>query len=159
MRHGCAAYALAPSPRAHPTRRRAVTAFSVHLLTFLWACAAGGITLNLCYTGPFKATMQVTSYIAMGWAALLCFGDMWERLLPHPTALWLLVGGGVSYTVGVIWFVKDARSCGVPDHTIWCAAAHARARALRMCALDAALTRAPPLPSRPAGISGCSRAP
>ena len=93
--------------------------FSVYLLSFLWLCGIGGIILNLCYSGPYKVAMQVTSYVAMGWAALLCAGDVYERLLPQPSALWLLVGGGVSYTVGVIWFVKDSRSCGMPDHTIW----------------------------------------
>lgn len=94
-------------------------AFGVYLLSFLWLMALGGICLNLCYHGPGKVAMQVTSYIAMGWAAVLCMGDMWARLAVHPPALWLLLGGGVSYTVGVYWFVKDARSCGVPDHTIW----------------------------------------
>ena len=43
---------------------------------------------------------------------------MWSRL-HYNEARFLLVGGGVSYTVGVIWFIKDGRSCGVPDHTIW----------------------------------------
>lgn len=45
--------------------------------------------------------------------------DLWARLVSHPLALYLLVGGGLSYTVGVYWFIKDGRSCGVPDHTIW----------------------------------------
>ena len=93
--------------------------FSVYLLSFLWLCALGGICLNLCYHGPFKNGMQVASYIAMGWAALLCMSDMFERLGPNPAAIWLLIGGGVSYTVGVIWYVKDGHSCGLPDHTIW----------------------------------------
>ncbi len=33
--------------------------------------------------------------------------------------LLFLFGGGVSYTIGVTWFVRDGRTCGVPDHTIW----------------------------------------
>ena len=43
--------------------------FSVYLLSFLWLCGIGGIILNLCYHGPMKVGMQVTSYIGMGWCA------------------------------------------------------------------------------------------
>lgn len=38
---------------------------------------------------------------------------------PHPEAFWLVVIGGVSYTIGVPWFARDGQICGVPDHTIW----------------------------------------
>lgn len=41
--------------------------YSRYLLSFLWVCAIGGIILNLCYHGPMKVAMQVTSYIGMGW--------------------------------------------------------------------------------------------
>ena len=94
-------------------------AYSRGLLGFLWVMAGFGIALNLCYQGPFKVTMQVSSYIGMGWAALLCFGDLAERLSPNPEAMYLVVGGGIAYTIGVPWFIKDGRTCGVPDHTIW----------------------------------------
>ena len=93
--------------------------YSVGLLSVLWLCALGGICLNLCYHGKHKVGLQVSSYIGMGWAALFAFGDIWARLSPRPLSLVLLVGGGVAYTAGVPWFVRDRRTLGVPDHTIW----------------------------------------
>lgn len=93
--------------------------FSTWLLGFLWVMSFLGICLNICYSGKMKVCLQLSTYLGMGWAVLLCFGDMVARLSPHPEALWLLVGGGVSYTVGVPWFIRDKRFLGVPDHTIW----------------------------------------
>ena len=40
-------------------------------------------------------------YLAQGWAGVLAFGPMVEAL--SSTALWLLLAGGVLYTVGVIF--------------------------------------------------------
>ena len=93
--------------------------FSVGLLGFMWAMCVAGIALHLTYFGPFKTGMQVSSYIGMGWAALLCIGDIFERLGPRPFSIFLLVGGGIGYTGGVPFFIKDKRTLGIPDHTIW----------------------------------------
>ena len=93
--------------------------FSVGLLAFLWIMAACGVALQLCYHGPLKVGLQVTSYLGMGWAAVLCASDMWERLAVHPQALFLIIGGGLSYTGGVPFFIKDGRTLNIPDHTIW----------------------------------------
>ena len=54
--------------------------FSFYLLGFLWIMSVLGIALNLCYHGPGKVAMQVTSYVGMGWAAVFCFRDMMDRL-------------------------------------------------------------------------------
>jgi len=95
--------------------------YSVWLLGFMWFMAIGGIVLHLTYYGPFKTGLQVSTYIGMGWAALLCIGDIFDRLgaIEHGMGMWLMVGGGVMYTAGVPFFVKDARTLGIPDHTLW----------------------------------------
>ena len=39
----------------------------------------------------------------MGWLVIFHVGDLWE-VLPAP-AFWLLVSGGVSYTVGALFYI------------------------------------------------------
>jgi hemolysin III len=61
----------------------------------------------------------------MGWAALVCIQDINDRLgaidkvAGIGQGVWLLFVGGVLYTVGVPFFVRDKRTIGIPDHTIW----------------------------------------
>ena len=99
--------------------------YSTGLLGFLWLMAILGIVLHLTYYGPFKTGLQVSTYIGMGWAALVCIQDINDRLgaidkvAGMGTGVWLLFVGGVLYTVGVPFFVRDKRTIGIPDHTIW----------------------------------------
>ena len=95
--------------------------YSSGLLCFMWLMALGGIVLHLTYYGPFKMGLQVSTYIGMGWAMVVCIQDVFARLgaVAGGTGVWLLVGGGVLYTAGVPFFVKDKRTLGMPDHTIW----------------------------------------
>jgi len=92
--------------------------FSVGLLSFLWAMSAAGITLYVRYHGPYKVALQVASYLGMGWAIVVCMGDVVNRMSERPNGLAMIIGGGVAYTGGVPFFVRDKRTCGVPDHTI-----------------------------------------
>ncbi len=99
--------------------------YSRGLLGFLWFMALAGIVLHLTYYGPFKTGLQVSTYIGMGWAALVCISDINDRigavdpLWGMGTGMWLMVVGGVLYTAGVPFFVRDKRTAGIPDHTIW----------------------------------------
>jgi len=95
--------------------------YSTWLLGFLWLMALAGIVLHLTYYGPYKTGLQVSTYIGMGWAALVCITDINARLsaIDDGLGMWLLLGGGVMYTAGVPFFIKDSRTIGVPDHTIW----------------------------------------
>jgi hemolysin III len=52
-------------------------------------------------------------YLGMGWAALLCLPQMKERL--PIGCIQLIVLGGVAYTAGVPFFVRDNNL----DHAIW----------------------------------------
>lgn len=93
--------------------------WSTWLVIFMWCMAFAGLALAIFYHGKLKTGLQVASYIAMGWSALLCMHDLWARLCNTPFALVLLVGGGVAYTAGVPFFARDKRTLGIPDHTIW----------------------------------------
>ena len=78
-----------------------------------------GIAGHVLYNGPYKVSLQVSSYVLMGWACVFCAVDIVQRLSPQPLGLAMLVGGGLAYTGGVPFFVRDQRICGVPDHTVW----------------------------------------
>jgi len=93
--------------------------YSVGLLVFLWVMAGSGIMLAAMYDGPYKIGMHIASYLGMGWACLICAGDIYTRLSPRPWGLWNLVIGGLLYTLGVPFNVRDKRTLGIPDHTIW----------------------------------------
>ena len=50
---------------------------------------------------------------------VLCSWPIYERMAPRMTGLWLLLGGGILYTAGVPFNVRNKRTLGIPDHTIW----------------------------------------
>ncbi len=78
-----------------------------------WGVAIFGIILKFLYPGKFEK-LSLFLYVIMGWMILIAF----EPLVHHmPTdGLWLLVAGGLFYSFGVIFYVKDAKPY---FHTIW----------------------------------------
>jgi hemolysin III len=88
--------------------------FSYGLLGFLWLCGGLGIFVEAFYpTWRWKSTFSLSMYLGMGWAALLCLPQMQERL--PVGCIHLLILGGVAYTAGVPFFVRDNNL----DHAIW----------------------------------------
>ena len=78
-----------------------------------WALAVGGILTELLVR-PRKEWLAVTITLLMGWEIIFCIKPLYDRI---GTLAWvmLLIGGG-SYTVGVIFYVMDR----VPYmHTVW----------------------------------------
>ena len=72
-------------------------------VSVMWLCAAVGVVIKLCW---FNAPrwLQTVLYIAMGWAVLLDISIFKEM---SGIALFLLVAGGISYTIGgIIYIVK-----------------------------------------------------
>jgi hemolysin III len=88
--------------------------FSYGLLGCLWLFGGLGIAVEAMYpTWKWKGTFSLSMYLGMGWAALLCLPHMKERL---PTGcIHLVVLGGVAYTAGVPFFVRNNNL----DHAIW----------------------------------------
>jgi len=93
--------------------------YSVGLLSFLWAMAFCGIMLAALYDGPYKIGMHIISYLGMGWACIICAQEIYERMSPDIWGLYNLLLGGILYTAGVPFNVRDKRTFGIPDHTIW----------------------------------------
>ena len=84
------------------------------LFGLVWGLAVAGITLKIIY----KASHPILStalYLVMGWLAVITVEPLLSNM---PTAgLFLLIAGGLSYTVGVAFFAADSR---IPyGHLIW----------------------------------------
>lgn len=71
------------------------------LLAFVWAFAVFGIAMKVIFRGKYNA-VGVVSYLAMGWIGLIAVQPLYLALGVAP--LLLVVLGGVSYTLGVIFF-------------------------------------------------------
>ena len=74
---------------------------SLVFVSIMWACAAIGILIKLCW---FSAPrwLQTVLYIAMGWAILFDISIFKEM---SGVALFLLAAGGISYTIGGIIYI------------------------------------------------------
>lgn len=79
----------------------------------IWALAVTGVIFKLFFIHRFEI-MSVLIYVAMGWLAALAFKPTLEALQGGGMA-WL-VAGGLSYTVGVIFYAWR----NLPyHHTVW----------------------------------------
>jgi hemolysin III len=80
---------------------------------FEWACAVAGITLYSA-NSKFLKKAELAVYILMGW--LIVFGaPRLARVIPLPSIIFLF-GGGLAYTLGVVWYVQNARR---GSHVVW----------------------------------------
>ncbi|SEA80347.1 MULTISPECIES: PAQR family membrane homeostasis protein TrhA [Acidovorax] len=84
------------------------------ILVLVWLVAAAGMALKAMgrLSSPWLST---GAYLAMGWLVLLAAVPILERA-SAAGAQWL-VAGGCSYTLGVVFFVLDARIRYA--HAVW----------------------------------------
>ena len=69
------------------------------LLSVVWGGALAGILLNLFWpTAPRWLTTLI--YVALGWVAVWYLPQLWAG--GGPAVVWLIVAGGVLYTLGAI---------------------------------------------------------
>jgi len=90
-----------------------VAGHGIALATGLWVAATVGITLKLIAPQRWR-WFAIALYLGMGWSAVVLGWDVFARL---PTLVVAMVaGGGLLYTVGVIFHLWDR----LPFHnTIW----------------------------------------
>lgn len=74
------------------------------LLAVVWGIAVVGVALKVLVPHRFERT-SVLLYLAQGWAVLFAIGPLREAL--SSPSLWLLVGGGVVYTLGVAFHLLE----------------------------------------------------
>lgn len=83
------------------------------LFGLVWAIAVVGISLEAAWTYRPR-WVSVVLYLGMGWLVVLAIRPIVENL--EPTGLWLLVAGGLAYTLGTVFYVlKRVRYF----HAIW----------------------------------------
>lgn len=70
------------------------------MLIGVWCAAIGGVVLKLALPGRYDR-LAVGLYLALGWSGVMLY-DAVVKAVP-PLSLWLVVAGGVLYTLGVIF--------------------------------------------------------
>ena len=86
--------------------------YSYGLLCFLWLFCGLGVTVEFMYPiWKYKGTFSLVMFLCMGWSALICIPEV-ARIIP-PRALHFMTMGGLSYTAGVPFFVRN-------NSTYWC---------------------------------------
>jgi hemolysin III len=79
----------------------------------MWGLAIAGIFCKVFYTRLHN--VSVSAYVLLGWMPVLAVKPMVE-LMPGPALAWI-VAGGLFYTVGTVFLLRDER---VPFfHAVW----------------------------------------
>ena len=83
------------------------------LFAIVWSLALAGIACKLAWPHRFSV-LRVMIYLVMGWLIVFASGELSASL---PTlGIALLAAGGITYTLGVIFFAASA----IPfNHAIW----------------------------------------
>ena len=83
------------------------------VLAIVWTCAITGIVIKAFHTGKFEG-LSTFLYVVMGWLILPAIKPLYDSV-SFQTFL-LLMLGGVFYTSGTFFFVKDNKRY---YHSIW----------------------------------------
>lgn len=80
------------------------TPFNIALGILIWAAALTGMLLKLIMPQRFGRG-AIVLYLGIGWSGVLMMQGL-AAYLP-PVSLWLLVAGGIAYSVGVIFHLWE----------------------------------------------------
>ncbi|WP_111672567.1 PAQR family membrane homeostasis protein TrhA [Algoriphagus litoralis] len=86
---------------------------AIIFLSIIWGSVLIGTFFKLFFTKKFK-TLSLIIYLTMGWLAVFFFSELIEKLA-FETLFWI-GAGGLSYTVGVFFYVKSQKQY---YHAIW----------------------------------------
>ncbi len=82
------------------------------LFGLIWTLATAGIIARLWWRNRYPR-LKLASYLVMGWLVVIAAPEVARSL--GSDAILLLVAGGVCYTAGVLFFVRDKRY----SHAVW----------------------------------------
>jgi hemolysin III len=82
------------------------------LFAAIWTLAFSGVVFKLFFTGRFKK-LSTAIYITMGWLGIVAIRPM-LRVIDDAT-LWWLLGGGLAYTLGTVFYLRSSRF----SHSVW----------------------------------------
>lgn len=80
------------------------TAISMVMTTLVWGASLIGIALKLIVPDRF-GRLAILLYLAIGWSGIFVFQSL-AQALPAST-LWLLLAGGVTYSVGIVFHLWE----------------------------------------------------
>jgi len=83
------------------------------LFGVVWGIAAFGVVLKLFFTGKFSL-FSTLLYLVMGWLIIFDFSNL--KTILEPEGIVLLVIGGTSYTIGIIFYLLEKKMF---YHVIW----------------------------------------
>jgi len=88
-------------------------AFGVIMMVIIWSLAVAGVVFKIFFSNRFH-NLSLFTYLGMGWLSLVAAYELVQNL-PW-AALWLLLAGGVVYSLGTIFY----RAKRIPfNHAIW----------------------------------------
>jgi hemolysin III len=87
--------------------------FGITLLSVLWGLTLPGIFFKMRFTGKFEI-ISVIIYLSMGWI-MVVGGRRFFAHLPVPVLIFICIGG-VLYSTGVIFYIRDKHFY---SHAIW----------------------------------------
>ncbi len=79
----------------------------------VWACAIAGAIFKAIDVGK-RVKLSTALYVLMGWVILVAIKPLYE-VMPYNGFL-LLIAGGVSYTIGTIFFIRNQVKY---NHSVW----------------------------------------
>ncbi len=83
------------------------------IFSVVWSAAIVGIFLKFTYPGRFEK-LSLMLYLLMGWIIIIATEPLLSNM--KSGGLWLLLSGGLSYTIGIIFYVWDKLTF---NHAIW----------------------------------------
>lgn len=87
------------------------------LFGVIWAAAIAGIVYkSLTLKKHFNPKVSTVIYIIMGWCCLFAFRPLYTGL--GPVGFWLLVGGGVTYSLGAAIYGLSKKNFPLM-HVVW----------------------------------------
>ncbi len=69
-----------------------------------WFIATVGIALKFLYPNRFEV-LSLVAYLVMGWIIVLVIDTLKANI--DPIGFWLIVAGGLAYSGGVVFYIKD----------------------------------------------------
>lgn len=99
------------------------TPFALVTLRGVWGWTLFGIVWGFALLGVLQElliargarVLSLVVYLLMGWSALIAIGPL-ARALPGAALAWVIVGGAL-YTLGIVFYVFDAKLAH--GHGIW----------------------------------------
>lgn len=90
--------------------------WAVVLHVIMCVSAICGIAVNFL-SGTWTPWVRMPLFMAMGWSAVVCLYPIAKKI--GKRGAWLLLLGGIFYSLGVFFDMRRRWFLSIPDHTTW----------------------------------------